>query len=256
MNHAFEIAGVGLSTQQRALDVIANNIANINTLGFKRSDVRFVELIASAYDPSAASAQASGPFALAGVSARPNIAIDVQGEIEQSGRALDIAIEGSGFIEVMGPRGQTLLWRGGSMRVGADGMLAAADGLTLQAMISLPEDASEVEIDRDGVVRVRTSGSEEMTEAGQILLTLVDDASSLERVDGGLFRPGDMTTTRAASPGDEGAGEFVQGGLERSNVELTDEMVRLMLVQRAYTANAQIVQAADQLMAIANNLRK
>jgi flagellar basal-body rod protein FlgG len=106
MNHAFEIAGVGLGAQQRALDVIANNIANVNTPGFKRSDVRFVELIASVHDTMNPGVQLGAAPSLAGVSARPSVMIDAQGEIERTGRALDIAIQGEGFIEIMGPRGQ------------------------------------------------------------------------------------------------------------------------------------------------------
>lgn len=256
MNHAFEIAGVGLATQQRALDVIANNIANINTLGFKRSDVRFVELIAAVHDAQNPAAQLGPAHALAGVSARPMVMIDAQGEIERTGRTLDIAIQGEGFIEVMGPRGQMLLWRGGSLSVQEDGLLATTDGLPLRAMITLPRDASEIEFAPDGVVRARITGADEAAELGQITLVRVNDHEALERLDGGLYRLSDAALSSEMIPGDEGAGEIVQGGVERSNVEITNEMVRLMLVQRAYAANAQIVQAADQLMAIANNLRK
>jgi flagellar basal-body rod protein FlgG len=256
MNHAFEIAGVGLATQQRALDVIANNIANINTLGFKRSDMRFVELIASVHDTQNPSAQLGGAPALAGVSARPMVMIDAQGEIERTGRALDIAIQGEGFIEVMGPRGQVLLWRGGSLTVQEDGLLATTEGMALRSMITLPREATELEIGADGIVRARLASNEEAVELGQLTLVRVDDPQSLERLDGGLYRLADNALAYEMTPGSEGAGEIVQGGVERSNVEITDEMVRLMLVQRAYAANAQIVQAADQLMAIANNLRK
>jgi flagellar basal-body rod protein FlgG len=256
MNHAFEIAGVGLATQQRALDVIANNIANINTLGFKRSDVRFVELIASTVDAAHPSAQLGAMPSLAGVSARPFMMVGDQGEIERTGRAMDIAIQGDGFIEVMGPRGQLLLWRGGSLTVQEDGLLATSDGMPLKAMIAVPRDATEIEFSPDGVVRGRVAGADEALELGRVTLARVDDPQVLERLDGGFYRVPDGAPAHEMTPGEDGAGELVQGGVERSNVEITDEMVRLMLVQRAYAANAQIVQAADQLMAIANNLRK
>jgi flagellar basal-body rod protein FlgG len=256
MNHAFEIAGVGLGAQQRALDVIANNIANVNTPGFKRSDVRFVELIASVHDTMNPGVQLGAAPSLAGVSARPSVMIDAQGEIERTGRALDIAIQGEGFIEIMGPRGQLMLWRGGSLTIQEDGLLATADGLPLRSMITVPREATEIEFGADGVVRGRVAESDEAVELGQITLVRVEDAGALERLDGGLYRVGDGAALHEGAPGDDGLGELVQGGVERSNVEVTDEMVRLMLVQRAYAANAQIVQAADQLMAIANNLRK
>lgn len=256
MNHAFEIAGIGLSAQQRALDVIANNIANLNTLGFKRSDVRFVELIASAHDASNPSASASLPFTLAGVSVRPMLMLDSQGDIERTGRALDIAIDGEGFIEIMGPRGETLLWRGGAMSVQEDALLATSGGLALRAAIEIPPGARELQIDADGVVRAQLGGDANLTELGRIAIVTVDDPGALERLDGGLYRLADAGLARELVAGEAGAGTLVQGALERSNVELSEEMVRLMLVQRAYAANAQIVQAADQLMAIANNLRK
>ncbi len=254
MNHAFEIAGVGLSSQQRALDVIANNIANMNTLGFKRSDVRFVELIASATDPLNPAARLGGGVSLAGVLARPSIMIADQGEIERTGDPLHIALQGQGFIEVMGARGESLLWRGGGLSIGADGLLTTAEGMPLQALITVPAEADALEIDANGVVRARIG--EEFIELGQINLVQVEDPASLERLDQGFYRTGEATRTRVAGPGEDGAAEIVQGGLERSNVEIADEMVRLMLVQRAYAANAQIVQAADQLMAIANSLRR
>lgn len=255
MNHAFEIAGVGLASQQRALDVIANNIANINTLGFKRSDVRFSELVASIADPSNPSTQLS-QVSLAGVSAQPRLMMSDQGEIERTGRALDIAIEGDGFIEVMGPRGQVLLWRGGSLAIGADGLLSTSDGMALRAAITIPADAEDLVIASDGVVSARLAGADDVIELGALSLVAVDAPEALERLDGGLYRITDEAIVRDLSPGEDGAGAFVQGGVERSNVEITEEMIRLMLVQRAYGANAQVVQAADQLMAIANNLRK
>lgn len=256
MNAAFEIAGVGLGAQQRALDVIANNIANLNTPGFKRSNVRFVELIAAATDPLTPLTQLGSAAALGGVSARPIVMVDAQGDIDLTGRALDIAIRGEGFIELMGPRGQSLLWRGGSLSRTEDGLLAGPDGMALRAMINIPVDATELQIRPDGVVVARLGSVEDMVELGQIGVVRVDDAALLERMDGGLYRPADGAMLYEMTPGEDGAGELVQGGVERSNVEISDEMVRLMLVQRAYAANAQVVQAADQLMAIANNLRR
>jgi flagellar basal-body rod protein FlgG len=256
MNYAFEIAGVGLSSQQRALDVIANNIANINTPGFKRSDMRFVELIASARDVANSPAQLGQAPTLAGVAARAVVMMDAQGEVERTGRPLDIAIQGDGLIEVMGPSGQTLLWRGGSLGVDADGLVTTADGLALSAMITIPSGARDVEFSADGVVRARLAGSDDLSELGQITLVRAEDPQALERLDGGFYRATDGVLTHEARPGEDGAGEIVQGGLERSNVEISDEMVRLMLVQRAYAANAQIVQAADQMMGIANGLRR
>lgn len=255
MNGAFHVAAVGLGAQQRALDTIANNISNINTPGFKRSDVRFSEVMATLADPNVARADLAGQASSAGVLANAMSMVNEPGRIETTGRSLDLAIEGHGMIEVMGPGGQTLLWRGGAMKVNEDGLLATADGLALQAAINVPADASAIEIRSDGAVMAKV-GDAEPTEIGRIMLVKVDDPAVLTRLDGGFYAVADGTRLSDAQPGEDGVGTLVQGGVERSNVELTTEMVQLMLVQRAYAANAQIVQAADQLMGIANGLRK
>jgi flagellar basal-body rod protein FlgG len=168
---------------------------------------------------------------------------------------MDVAIRGDGFIELAGPDGQTLLWRGGTLGVSADGFLAGPDGMPLKAMISVPEGASQFAIDASGDVRALMPGDTEASIIGHIDLVMVRDTTSLGDVDGGLFRPAsdaDLVTADA----DHGGGAFVQGSIEQSNVELTDEMVSLMMMQRAYAASAQLVQAGDQLMAIANGLKR
>jgi flagellar basal-body rod protein FlgG len=155
----------------------------------------------------------------------------------------------------MGPGGQTLLWRGGTLKVDDDGLLAAQNGFALKAAITVPVDASAIEIGADGVVRAVTA-DDEPVEIGQLMLVKVTDPSLLQRLDGGLYKADESATLLDAQPGEDGTGRLVQGALERSNVELSNEMVQLLLVQRAYAANAQIVQAADQLMGIANGLRR
>ena len=254
MNQAFEIAGVGLETQQMALDIIANNIANLNTPTFRRSDVRFSELMMR-HGAMAGIETEHGP-ALASVTARAVLALNQQGQVDRTDRQLDIAIQGDGFIELMGPQGQTLLWRGGTLAVRDDGMLTTADGVALRAPISVPRDAATLEIGADGIVRARSAGSDQSGEIGRIMLVRVDDVASIERLDGGLYRVSDDVQLTETAPGEDGAGTLLQGGVERSNVQLNDEMIRLMIVQRAYAANAQVMQAADQMMAIANNLRR
>jgi flagellar basal-body rod protein FlgG len=256
MNGAFYVGAVGLQAQQRALDTISNNIANINTPSFKRADVRFAAMLATRPDADAPTADLDASFASAGVMATSVSAMDEEGVIETTGRQLDLAIQGRGFIELMGADGQSLLWRGGTMKVNADGLLAAADsGLAFKGAISVPADATDISIDSAGVVRAKTGDAAEPVELGQIELVRPDDITALTAIDGGLYRA-DSAQLQAMRPGEDGAGTLVQGAVERSNVELTTEMVQLMLVQRAYSANAQIVQAADQLMGIANGLRR
>jgi flagellar basal-body rod protein FlgG len=257
MNGAFHVGAIGLEAQQRALDTIANNISNVNTPAFKRSDVRFSEILATQADPQAVSADlARAITTTSGVMSEQVVMAGEAGRIETTGRPMDLAVDGQGFIEVMGPGGQTLLWRGGTLKVGEDGMLATAKGLALKAGITVPGDATAIEFGADGVVRAKVGDSAEALEIGQIVLVKVDDPAVLQRLDGGLYRVEEGVTLLDAQPGEDGVGALVQGGVERSNVELTSEMVQLMMVQRAYAANAQIVQAADQLMAIANGLRR
>lgn len=255
MSDAFYIGAVGLETQQRALDGIANNIANINTPAFKRTELRFADVVATRTDPDPAD-EARLPDTLAGVMLDPQFMLNESGEIERTGRPMDLAIEGNGFLELMGPGGQTLLWRGGALRVNDDGLLATAHGLALRAGITVPADSTAIEIGSDGIVRATVPDSADPVELGRITLVRVDDPGSVDRLDGGLYRVRDGAAVVETPPGEDGAGLLVQGGIERSNVALTDEMVRLMLVQRAYAASAQIVQAADQMLAVANGLRR
>lgn len=257
MNGAFYVGAVGLQAQERALDIVSNNIANINTPAFKRSDVRFSTVLATRNDPDVPAANAADLFSAAGVMASAAPSVEEPGDLQSTGKANDLAINGRGFIELMGPGGQTLLWRGGALKVGDDGMLAAADsGLALKAAISVPTDATSFAIAADGTVNAVTSADAAPVEIGKISLVTTDNSSGLTALDGGLYSVSDEGRLREAAAGEDGAGTLVQGSLERSNVEMTGEMVELMLVQRAYAANAQIVQAADQLMSIANGLRR
>lgn len=253
---AFHIGATGLDAQQRALDTIANNISNINTPGFKRTGVRFSEILASQADSKNVRADLGTSLTTtSGVRADQVFLLDEQGRLEATGQSLDLAINGRGFIELMGPGGQTLLWRGGTLKVDEDGQLGTASGLPLKASISIPADASALEIGGDGIVRARTADNESV-EIGQIMLVKLDDPEAVGRIDGGLYRVADGTQLADAQPGEDGVGFLVQGSVERSTVELTSEMVQLMLVQRAYAANAQVLQAADQLMVLANGLKK
>jgi len=256
MNGAFEIAGIGLAAEQKALDVIANNIANINTPAFKRSDIQFSEMLAQQADPTNPRADLSADPGLAGVSANAVLRLDQPGQIEQTGQTLDLAIDGDGFIELLGPHGQPLLWRGGTLTINADGQLSGANGYALRAEINVPEGASALTIDADGTVSALLAGAQQPTQLGKITLVTPDDPASLDRLDNGLYRAPDDARLAEAMPQQDGMGALVQGALEHSNVEINDEMVQLMIVQRAYGANAEIVQAADQMMGIANGLRR
>lgn len=254
MNGAFYIGATGLRAEQRALDVTANNIANMNTLGFKRSEARFSELVTRV--PETETADDAMRAGLSGVSAGSASRVFGQGELKPTGKVLDIAINGEGFIELLGPAGQSVAWRGGSLKVGEDGFLAGPDGMPLKGMISVPMGAQSLTIGADGKVLAQMDGDATLTEIGQIDLLLVKNPEALTPLSEGVYALSEAAAGQLTAPGEEGAGLLVQGSVELSNVQLTDEMVALLITQRAYAANAQVIQAGDQLMAIANNLKR
>jgi flagellar basal-body rod protein FlgG len=256
MNGVFHIGATGLHAQERALHVVANNITNMNTPGFKRAGVRFSEMMgpaAFAANPLATPVLAAP--SLFGVSADTEARVFLPGELRATGNPMDLAVQGEGFIELMGPDGQTLLWRGGTLRINEDGFLAAANGMALKAMISVPEGATALTIDSSGEVRAISPGETEPASIGRVDLVLVRNMAGLAAQEGGLYRAAAESDVVSTEAGERG-GSFVQGSVELSNVELSDEMVAMMMMQRAYAASAQVVQAGDQLMQIANGLKR
>lgn len=257
MNGAMDIGAVALRAQQRALDAIANNVANVNTPTYKRVDADFAAVMARQMPVVSETERlaANDVIASGGVRFSPREMILGQGDIRATGNRLDLAIEGAGFIELMGPDGQSLLWRGGRLKLLDDGVLASEAGYALRTAITVPDDATNFEITPDGLVRAdlpEASG----VELGQLTLVRVTSGDELERLDGGYYRPVETARLIDARPGEDGAGSFAQGSIEGSNVELASEMVSLLTVQRAFAASAQIVQAADQIAGIVNSLKR
>ncbi len=257
MYQALEIGATGMRAQQTQIDTIAHNVANVNTAGFRRAVVSFAEVSAAlAGNPSADLLQAARSQLLArnaGAMANVSMSSDV-GEMKQTGVALDVAIDGTGFLEVVRADGTPAYTRAGALQVNAEGLLATADGSPLAARIAMPPDATAIRIAADGRVFAAVDDTAEM-EVGQLELV------SFSNLDG-LLAAGDNQyvaapqagEARAGIPGTEGLGTIRQGYLESSNVQLIDELVSLMLAQRAFEMNSKIVQAADQMMAITNGL--
>jgi flagellar basal-body rod protein FlgG len=256
MNGAFYVGATGLQAQQRALDVIANNISNVNTDGFKRSEVRFSELVSQRVESDGqVDVIGSSPEALSGVHAKTAVRVLEQGNLRETGKPFDFAISGDGFLEVLGPGGATWLWRGGTVRVNVDGLLETENGLLLKALIEVPQDSVGFVVERDGAVLSQNASSDTPEQLGILTLAMPRDTQLLDAMGDGYYRTPSDGDIETLIPGDDG-GVFVQGSVESSNVDLSTEMVTLLLLQRAYAANAQSVQAGDQLMSIANNLRR
>ena len=265
MNEAFYISATALEAHQNALDVVSNNIANVNSTAFKRIAVSFTELVtapvqsADAYRNDNRADTRDGlpaPISLGGVEAHTDGIDFSQGQLNITGQTYDVAINGNGFMELLGPSGQMMLWRGGTLEVNSDGYLAANNGMALKQLISVPVNASQITIATDGTVTALIGNNATPTRLGQIGLVQVRDPSTISNYGGGLYTETNSANLEASVSGQDGAGSITQGSLEISNVQLTNEMTSLLLIQRVYGANAQVLQAADQLMGINNGLRR
>jgi flagellar basal-body rod protein FlgG len=257
VNGAFYIGAAGLAAEERALAVIANNVTNVNTTGFKRSQAVFSALVSASDNNGATPLVDDDPTAgLSGVVVGSTPVDFSEGPLQQTGKPLDLAIDGTGFLELMGPGGQPLLWRGGSLEVNPDGYLAAANGMALKANITVPTGASAISIGADGKVMALVAGETNAVQIGQIDLVVPKDMTQVTAMSDGLYQVSDETDLQTLGPGQDGAGILSAGMLEGSNVQLSDELTTMLLLQRAYGANAEVVQAGDQLMSIANNLKR
>lgn len=260
MNDALYIAATGMHTQQKSVDTIANNLANVNTPGFKKGKVSFADMVYREIGRAGGVDAAQGAPSLwhgGGVGIFSLSQVFTPGEMKKTDAQLDLAIQGDGFIEVAMPDGSTAYSRGGSLTVDKDGFLATADGHVFKPAIHVGLDAKEILLRADGRVLVRGQNQTEASEAGRIELTHFSDTTGLVALGGGLYQPsarsGDAIYGR---PGEEGLGMLAQGFVEASNVKLIEEMVDLMAAQRAYESSVKVIQAADEMLAMSNNLRK
>lgn len=253
MLDAFYIAAIGLQAQKAQLDAMAGNLANIGTPAFKRQSVDFSAIL----DRAPVVGQGTGAVRSGTDVSNRLLRFDMKsGDVRATGRALDIAIAGTGFFEVELPGEATGYSRAGSLRINADGALSLASGYPLKADIRIPIDASAVRILPDGSVIATLSADREPTTLGQIELALFANPELLQYRGEGVFTALDSDEPRRARPGEEGAGELAVNSLEGSNVNMTDEMVSLMLMQRIYELNSRIAQAADEMIGMSNNMRR
>jgi flagellar basal-body rod protein FlgG len=257
MNGAFYIGATGLDAQQTAVEIVANNVTNMNTAGYKRATVSFAEMLVPA-PPQADATRRDTTATLAGVNATTGLRDFTPAELHPTGNAMDVAIRGAGFIPLSRhDDGAQRLWRGGTLHVGADGYLSAPDGTPLDAMVSVPRDASSITLQPDGEVLAVVPGSTDPVAIGRIDLVMVNDASALTAQGAGIYTADESATTlESVRAGEDNAGSLAQGYGEASNVQLSDELVSLMVYQRAYAANARLVQVGDELMSIANGLKR
>lgn len=262
MNRALSIAASGMQAQQLNVDVISNNIANLNTTGFKRGRADFQDLIYQTLRPAGVSAAGGNqtPTGIQlGLGTMPVATqkIFLQGSFEETENKLDMAIEGDGFFQVLLPNGDKAYTRDGSFNVDKDGKIVNAQGYPLEPAITIPDDSLSISIAPDGTISVIQEGQVEASEIGAIELARFINSAGLSSQGRNLFIETDASgSPTTAVPGENGLGMIAQGYLEMSNVSVVDEMVKMIAAQRAYETNSKAVKAADEMLDVANNLKR
>ncbi|UCD57127.1 MAG: flagellar basal-body rod protein FlgG [Candidatus Hydrogenedentota bacterium] len=261
MQRSLFTGATGMTAQQLNLDVLANNLANVNTTAFKRSRVDFQDLLYQTLRaPGAVSAQGleipSGIQLGHGVGVASVTKLFLQGSFAQTGNSLDIAIEGDGFFQITLPDGEIGYTRDGSFKLNRDGIIVTADGFSLEPEMTIPEDAIVITVGSDGTVSVTLSDST-TDELGQIELARFINPAGLLSQGRNLFRESEASGDPILSiPGEEGAGTLRQGFLESSNVSVVDEIVQLIITQRAFEVNSSVIRTSDEMLQTANNMRR
>ena len=262
MMRALFTSATGMTAQQLNIDTTANNLANVNTAGFKRSRVDFQDLLyQTPRMPGAPTAQGvdapTGTQVGSGVRAASTQRIFSQGDFQQTDNPLDLVIEGDGFFQVLRGDGSTAYTRAGSFRKDANGRVVNPDGYAVQPEISIPAETVNISIGTDGVVSVTLAGNNTPQQVGTIELARFANPAGLNAIGRNLFLPTAASGTAiTGAPGSQGFGTLSQGFIEMSNVKVVEEMVNLIIGQRAYEAGSKAVQSADEMLAQANNLRR
>lgn len=260
MIRALYTAASGMNAQQANIDTTANNLANVNTVGFKKSRTEFEDLVYQQIKVAGAPVSPVGdaPIGLEiGLGTRPvATARDFSsGNLRSTSAPLDLAIEGHGFLQVTLPSGQTGYTRAGALHLSGEGALVTAEGYPLEPQISIPAEAVSITISKEGIVSVSLAGESASQQVGTIELASFQNPAGLQAMGGNHY-----TVTSASGepqtgvPGTEGLGTLAQGFLEESNVSVVEEMVNMILGQRAYEANSKVVKASDEMLAQVNNL--
>ncbi len=255
---ALHVARTGLEAQDQRMRVIANNLANVGTTGYKRDRANFATL---AYqDARVAGQQSSNETAYAtglnlgtGVSIQSTTRIETQGEMQTTGNALDLALDGDGFFQVAMPGGQLGYTRAGNFTRSAEGQLVTSQGYALQPGIAIPEGATSISIAADGTVSAVVAGQTEATTLGQITVASFANPAGLKALgDNFLVETGASGAAQVGTAGTGGRGAIHQGMLESSNVNVVEELVDMIECQRAYEINSKMIAAVDEMLRNAN----
>jgi flagellar basal-body rod protein FlgG len=249
-----------MAAQETKLDSIANNIANANTSGFKRQEAEFEDLLYQNVRGGALTG--AGTVAPAGVQLGAGARVvattrgGAQGPLQQTGNPLDLAIEGQGFFPVMRTSGELAYTRAGALKLDAQGRLTTSEGLPLEPPITVPVDATQITVAQDGTVSVVQAGQAQPVRVGQLQLATFANPGGLEAVGHNLFIPtGASGDPLLGAPATDGRGTIMQNALEGANVDVVEEMIGLIRAQRSYEINSRVIQAADEMLRNATQVR-
>ena len=259
---ALRIAATGMAAQQLNVEVISNNIANMNTVGFKRQRAEFKDLLYQNVEKMGAQSSSTGTVVPTGVQLGSGVKagsvyrITEQGALTQTGNKLDLAIDGKGFLTVLMPSGETAYTRAGNLSTNGQGQLVTSDGYTVQPQITIPQNATDISISQTGQVQVSIPGQAAQTQVGQLQLATFFNEGGLEAVGDNLFLESAASgPATLGQPGATGVGQVMQGYTEASNVDAVTEISSLIVAQRAYEMNSKVVSAADQMLSTTSQMK-
>ncbi len=260
MLRAMHTAASGMEAQQLNIDTIAHNLANINTSGFKLRKAQFQDLLYQNIRQAGAANTATTDIPVGfqvGLGTRP-VATEIifrQGDFQTTGNPLDLVIQGQGFFQIRQVNGQIAYTRNGNFHLNRDGNIVTSDGDLLDPQITIPQDQIGITVGADGTVSVQIANQTQPEQVGRIELALFQNPSGLENIGKSLFLPtqssGEAVT---GTPGENGLGTLLAGFIEQSNVSVVEEMVSMIVSQRAYEANSKVIRTADEMFTQANNV--
>jgi flagellar basal-body rod protein FlgG len=254
MHSALWVSKTGMAAQDTKMTAISNNLANVNTVGFKRDRVVFEDLFYSIQRQPGAQVDAvntlpSGVQLGSGVRVVGTQKVFTQGTTQNTTQQMDMAVMGGGFFHIENSDGEIMYTRNGQFHVNEEGLMVNSQGLPLEPQIQIPTGTTNLSIGTDGTVTAVVGGSSDPQDLGQITLASFINPAGLEAVGGNLFRQTEASgMADEVVPGTEGVGSIKQGALEGSNVQVVEEMVDMITTQRAYEMNAKVVSAADDML--------
>jgi flagellar basal-body rod protein FlgG len=254
-------AATGMEAQQLKMDVIANNLANSSTTGFKRVRAEFQDLLSETVIQATPSGPQGGgqpvPLQIGlGVKTGSTTRSMGQGDMQNTQNPLDVAIEGAGYIRVQRPSGEIAFTRAGNLRVDETGRLVTQHGEIVEPGITIPPETTALTIRPNGLVLVTLPNKQDPTEVGQLQLTTFTNPAALEAIGHNLFQPTGATGQEMQlRPGEQGSGTLSQGFLEGANVKAVEEMIDMITTQRSYEMNSKVIQTADQMLQRLTSLR-